>query len=303
MASLVTLEELIQAGVHFGHRCSRWNPKMSKYIYGKRNQIHIIDLRHTVRGLIRGSHFLERLVQSGGEVLLVGTKPQVRTLVKSEAERCGMHFVSERWLGGTLTNHATIRSRLDRLHELEEIERSGGTERYTKKTWAQMSREKKKLNRNLDGIRRMNKLPQALIIIDPRREESALQEASKMGIPTVCVIDTDSDPDFADIPIPGNDDAMRAIEVVISSLCAAAAEGKTARAQAAAERGEGDRGGEGADAGRRRSRRSQFRADETPEQPAAEQPAAEAASDGAGSDKPVASAVGDQDKDNAAPQQ
>lgn len=218
MASLVTLEELIQAGVHFGHRCSRWNPKMSKYIYGKRNQIHIIDLRHTVRGLIRGSHFLERLVQSGGEVLLVGTKPQVRTLVKSEAERCGMHFVSERWLGGTLTNHATIRSRLDRLHELEEIERSGGTERYTKKTWAQMSREKKKLNRNLDGIRRMNKLPQALIIIDPRREESALQEASKMGIPTVCVIDTDSDPGKVDIAIPANDDAYRSVQVILSKL-------------------------------------------------------------------------------------
>ncbi|MCA8921345.1 MAG: 30S ribosomal protein S2 [Planctomycetes bacterium] len=218
MASLVTLEELIQAGVHFGHRCSRWNPKMSKYIYGKRNQIHIIDLRHTVRGLIRGSHFLERLVQSGGEVLLVGTKPQVRTLVKAEAERCGMHYVSERWLGGTLTNHMTIRSRLDRLHELEEIERSGGTDRFTKKTWAQMSREKKKLLRNLDGIRRMNKLPQALIIIDPRREESALQEASKMGIPTVCVIDTDSDPGKVDIAIPANDDAYRSVQVILSRL-------------------------------------------------------------------------------------
>ncbi len=216
--ALVTLQELIAAGVHFGHRCSRWNPKMKRFIYGKRNQIHIIDLRETVKGLLRGSHFLERLVASGGEVLFVGTKPQVKELVKSEAQRCNMHYVSERWLGGTLTNHATIRSRLARLQELEEMEQTGAIDRYTKKELSSMNREKKKLLRNLDGIRKMVKLPQAMVIVDPRREESALREAAKMGIPTVCVIDTDADPGMVDIPIPANDDAYRSVHVILSKL-------------------------------------------------------------------------------------
>ncbi|HBP21697.1 MAG TPA: 30S ribosomal protein S2, partial [Planctomycetes bacterium] len=188
--AIVTLQELIEAGVHFGHRCSRWNPKMQPYIYGKRNQIHIIDLRQTVRGLLRGVNFLERVSASGGEILFVGTKPQVKELVKQEAQRGSMHYVSERWLGGTLTNHATIRSRLARLEELEEIERSGKLVDYTKKEISFMRREKRKLMRNLDGIRRMTKLPQAMVIVDPRREESALKECNKMGIPSVCVIDT-----------------------------------------------------------------------------------------------------------------
>lgn len=218
MAALVTLEELIQAGVHFGHRCSRWNPKMAPYIYGKRNSIHIIDLRETVKGLIRASFFLERLVRSGGEVLIVGTKPQIKQLVRAEAERCGMHFVSERWLGGTLTNHSTIRSRLARLEELEQLEKSGEAAQFTKKTLSQMAREKKKLIRNLEGIRRMHRLPQALLIIDPRREESALNECFKMGIPSVCIIDTDADPDRVDIAIPANDDAYRSVHVILSKL-------------------------------------------------------------------------------------
>lgn len=225
--ALVTLQELIEAGVHFGHRCSRWNPQMKRFIYGKRNQIHIIDLRETVRGLLRGANFLERLVASGGEVLFVGTKPQVKELVKAEAQRCNMHYVSERWLGGTLTNHATIRSRLARLQELEDLESSGGLDRYTKKEISSMNREKKKLLRNLDGIRKMNKLPQAMVIIDPRREESALKEASKMGIPTVCVIDTDADPNLVDIPIPANDDAYRSVHVILSKLVDAIRRGRT----------------------------------------------------------------------------
>jgi small subunit ribosomal protein S2 len=227
VATSVTLEELIQAGVHFGHRCSRWNPKMAPFIYGKRNQIHIIDLKETVKGLLRATYFLERLVRSGGEVLIVGTKPQIRSLVRSETERCGMHFVSERWLGGTLTNHATIRSRLERLEELERLERTGENARYTKKTLSSMSREKKKLLRNLDGIRRMQKLPQALIIIDPRREESALKECSKMGIPSVCIIDTDANPDRVDIAIPANDDAYRSVHVILSKLTDAIRAGRT----------------------------------------------------------------------------
>lgn len=227
MAALVTLEELIQAGVHFGHRCSRWNPKMAPYIYGKRNSIHIIDLRETVKGLLRASFFLERLVRSGGEVLIVGTKPQIKQLVRSEAERCGMHFVSERWLGGTLTNHATIRSRLARLEELEQLEKSGESAQFTKKTLSQMAREKKKLIRNLEGIRRMHRLPQALLIIDPRREESALNECFKMGIPSVCIIDTDADPDRVDIAIPANDDAYRSVHVILSKLVDAVRRGRS----------------------------------------------------------------------------
>ncbi len=224
--ALVTLEELIQAGVHFGHRCSRWNPKMAPFIYGKRNQIHIINLKETVKGLLRATHFLERLVRSGGEVLIVGTKPQIKQLVKSEAERCGMHAVSERWLGGTLTNHSTIRSRLKRLEEIEELERSTEFLTMPKKQISAMAREKKKLIRNLDGIRRMHRLPQALIIIDPRREESSLNECHKMGIPSVCVIDTDADPDRVDIAIPANDDAYRSVHAVLGKLVESIIRGK-----------------------------------------------------------------------------
>jgi small subunit ribosomal protein S2 len=222
---LVTLEELIQAGVHFGHRCSRWNPKMAPFIYGKRNQIHIINLKETVKGLLRATHFLERLVRSGGEVLIVGTKPQLRALVKTEAERCGMHYVAERWLGGTLTNHATIRSRLKRLEEIEMAERDPESG-LTKKGLSAMAREKKKLLRNLEGIRRMHRLPQAMIIIDPRREESSLAESTKMGIPSVCVIDTDADPANVDIAIPANDDAYRSVQVILSKLADAVLRGR-----------------------------------------------------------------------------
>jgi small subunit ribosomal protein S2 len=224
--ALVSLEELIQAGVHFGHRASRWNPKMAPYIYGKRNSIHIINLKETVRGLIRASYFLERLVRGGGEVLIVGTKPQIRALVKTEAERSGMHAVSERWLGGTLTNHQTIRSRLKRLEEIEESEKSGELLQLSKKSQSAMAREKKKLNRNLDGIRRMHRLPSCLVIIDPRREESSLNECYKMGIPSVCVIDTDADPDRVDIAIPANDDAYRSVQVIMSKLTDAMIRGR-----------------------------------------------------------------------------
>lgn len=224
--ALVTLEELIQAGVHFGHRASRWNPKMLPYIYGKRNSIHIINLKETVRGLLRATHFLERLVRSGGEVLIVGTKPQLRALVKAEAERSGMHVVSERWLGGTLTNHLTIRSRLKRLEEIEDIEKGGEAALMSKKLLSAMAREKKKLIRNLEGIRRMHRLPSCLIIVDPRREESSLNECYKMGIPSVCIIDTDADPDRADIVIPANDDAFRSVHAVLSKLTDAIIRGR-----------------------------------------------------------------------------
>lgn len=224
--SLVTLEELVDAGVHFGHRCSRWNPKMEPFIYGKRNSIHIIDLRETVKGLIRATHFLEKVVAAGNEVLIVGTKPQIKNLIKAEAARCGQHYVAERWLGGTLTNYQTIRSRLKRLEEIETLENSAEYSLHSKKAVSALNREKRKLLRNLEGIRKMNRLPAAVLMIDPRREHIALSECYKMGIPSVCLIDTDSDPTTVDIAIPGNDDAFRSVQTVLTKLVDAIKRGK-----------------------------------------------------------------------------
>jgi small subunit ribosomal protein S2 len=240
--SLVTLEELIDAGVHFGHRCSRWNPKMEPFIHGKRNSIHIIDLRETVKGLIRATHFLEKVVAAGNDMLIVGTKPQLKNLVKAEAARCGQHYVAERWLGGTLTNYQTIRSRLKRLEEIETLETSAEYALYSKKMISGLNREKRKLLRNLEGIRKMNRLPAAVLIIDPRREHIALSECYKMGIPSICLIDTDSDPSEVDIPIPGNDDAFRSVQVVMTKLVDAIRRGK---AKIDAARGITAKGGAG----------------------------------------------------------
>ncbi len=252
MASLV--KDLVDAGIHFGHRATHWNPKMGPYIFGKRNKIHIIDVKATIKGLLLARKFLTRVVGSGKDVLFVGTKRQARASLEQFVPETGMHYVTERWLGGTLTNFRTIRDRLKRLEELEGLEETGAINSYSKKMESQLNREKTKILRNLAGIRNMTKLPGAMVIIDVNRELNALREARKLGIPTICLIDTDGDPDFADIPIPGNDDAMRAIEVVVKALCAAVAEGKQSRAAAA----EGhDAGGE---APRRRSSRAQYAA-------------------------------------------
>lgn len=223
------VRQLIDAGVHFGHRASRWNPKMSPYIFGKRNTIHIIDIRETVKGLLRAKRFVSQLVANNQDVLFVGTKRQARLHVQQQAQRVGMPYVIERWLGGTLSNFRTIRSRLARLDELEAAEADGTALEYSKKMIAMRSRELRKIKRNLDGIRTMTKLPAALIIIDVHREKNAVHEAKKLGIPTVCLIDTDSDPDFADVPIPGNDDAIRAIETVLTHMADAVEEGKKGR--------------------------------------------------------------------------
>ena len=212
------VRNLINAGVHFGHRTSRWNPKMAPYIFGKRNLIHIIDIRETVKGILRSSRFLANVVAQGQDVLFVGTKRQARVSVKEVAARTNMHYVIERWLGGTLTNFRTIRSRLARLEELEAIEAAGMAEKYSKKMIATLTRERRKIQRNLEGIRRMDKLPGALVLVDVRREHIAAREARKLQIPVVALIDTDSDPDFVDIPIPANDDAMRAIELILGHL-------------------------------------------------------------------------------------
>jgi small subunit ribosomal protein S2 len=251
---------LLEAGVHYGHRASKWNPKMRPYIYGKRNLIHIIDLRETVRGLLRAYRYLSQVVARGGLVMFVGTKRQAKEIVEREAGRCGMPFVSERWLGGTLTNYRTIRNRLKRLQELEAMwlpaganpakedlntyiaglmteagkldpalaPESSDIRTHSKKMISTLSRELLKIRRNLMGIRDMIKLPDALVIVGPNKEHIAVKEAKRMGVTTIALIDTDSDPDPVDLPIPGNDDSIRSIEVVLAKLAEACLEGRAA---------------------------------------------------------------------------
>lgn len=284
MASLVN--DLIEAGIHFGHRSTHWNPKMEPYIFGKRNRIHIIDVKQTIKGLLLARKFVTKTVASGKDVLFVGTKRQARNIIEKHVKECGMHYCTERWLGGTLTNFSTIRQRLKRLEELERLEESGEMENYSKKMEATLNREKTKILRNLEGIRNMNKLPGLMVIIDVNAETNAVKEARKLGIPTVCLIDTDSDPDYADIPIPGNDDAMRAIEVVIDQLCRAVNEGKQARSTTP-EGIDQAKGGPGSEKQpRKRSSRAQFSKD-APPAPADDAPAPEAGGDAPASDTPA----------------
>jgi small subunit ribosomal protein S2 len=222
----VLVKQLIEAGVHFGHRASRWNPKMRPYIYGRRNLIHIIDVRETVRGLIRARKYLTQVAAGGSLVLFVGTKRQAAETVEREATRCAMPFVSDRWLGGTLTNFRTIRSRLTRLEELERLRSGEELQSYSKKMQSALNREYRKMFRNLNGMRTMNRLPECMVVVDPRKEHNAVFEARKLGITTVALIDTDCDPDLVDLPIPGNDDSIRSIEIVLQQLASAVIEGK-----------------------------------------------------------------------------
>ncbi len=225
------VRELIDAGIHFGHRSSRWNPKMKPYIFCVRNSIHIIDIKESIKGLMRAQKFLYSVAASGKDVLFAGTKRQARQPVMEQATRCGMPYVTERWLGGTLTNFSTIRKRLGRLEELEEMEAKGLMASQSKKMESTLRREMRKIQRNLNGIRNMDKMPGAVVVIDSKREYLALAEARKLHIPTVALMDTDSDPDTVDIPIPGNDDAMRAIEIVLSKLADAIIKGKASKPQ------------------------------------------------------------------------
>ncbi len=256
--AVVQVKDLIDAGVHFGHRASRWNPKMRPYIYGKRNLIHIIDLRETVRGLLRSHKYLNKLASQGSLILFVGTKRQGKEAIETQAKRCNMPFVSERWLGGTLTNYRTIRDRLKRLHELEcmwlasnenpskvdtgaymrlmlnengrldlaKAPDSALIRTFSKKMVATLSRELTKIQRNLAGIREMNRMPDAILVVDPKKEHIAVAEAKRMGVTVVSLIDTDSDPDTVDLAIPCNDDSIRSIELILSRLADAIIEGK-----------------------------------------------------------------------------
>ncbi len=230
--STVLVKDLIEAGVHFGHRASRWNPKMRPYIYARQNLIHVIDVRETIRGLLRARKYLSQVAAGGSLILFVGTKRQASETMEREGLRMGMPFVSDRWLGGTLTNFRTIRSRLSRLEELERIR--GGEEigTYSKKMQSALSREYRKMYRNLNGMRTMNRLPEAMVVIDPKKEKNAITEARKLGVTTVALIDTDCDPDVVDLPIPGNDDSIRSIELIMQQLADAVVEGKGSTAAA-----------------------------------------------------------------------
>jgi small subunit ribosomal protein S2 len=233
--AIVDVKEIIEAGVHFGHRVSRWHPRMAPFIFGKRNLIHIIDVRETLKGIVRAANFLTQVAALGKEVVFVGTKRQARALIQRTAEECGMHWVSERWLGGTLTNFHTVRGRLRRLEDLEALEQSGEIENYSKKQISRVRRERRKILRNLEGLRRMNELPGCLVVIDIRREHIAVLEARKCGIPVVGLVDTDCDPRLVDIVIPGNDDAYRSIQIVLKVLKQAVVAGRDRYAKVRAE--------------------------------------------------------------------
>lgn len=219
--------ELINAGVHFGHSANRWNPKMSPFIFAKRGKIHIIDVRKTLEGILIAKKLLSDVVATGKDVVFVGTKRQAQKAVEAAAEKSGMHWVSERWLGGTLTNFRTIRSQLQRLEELESMQEDGTLESESKKHASRLKREMRKLKVNLEGIRKMSRLPGAVVAVDARKEYLALREAKKLGISTIGIIDTDSDPDTVDVAIPANDDSIRAIGLILNELAEAVAQGKT----------------------------------------------------------------------------
>lgn len=223
-----TIEEMLEAGVHFGSWTYAWNPRMKKYIHGRRNKIHIINLVHTVRGLTQGCHFLREVAATGRQIVFVGTKRQMRGVLLQEAQRTEMPWVTERWLGGTLTNFKTVRSRLSRLEELEAMEDSGEMAALKKKQQSQLTRQLKRIKKNMDGLRLLNRIPGAMLVIDPKREHIAVAEARRVGVPIVGILDTDCDPTTVDIAIPGNDDSIRAITLLLGQLADAVLEG-TAR--------------------------------------------------------------------------
>ncbi|HEX3011081.1 MAG TPA: 30S ribosomal protein S2 [Syntrophomonadaceae bacterium] len=224
--SVITMKQLLEAGVHFGHQTRRWNPKMSTYIYMERNGIYIIDLQQTVRKFDDAYNFVKSVVSEGKGVLFVGTKKQAQETIKDEALRCGMYFVNQRWLGGMLTNYKTIKKRVLRLKELEKMETEGTFEVLTKKEVAKLLNEREKLERFLGGIKDMDKLPGAVFVVDPRKEKIAVAEAHKLNIPVVAIVDTNCDPDEIDYVIPGNDDAIRAVKLISAKIADAVLEGK-----------------------------------------------------------------------------
>ena len=224
--AVVSMKQLLEAGVHFGHQTRRWNPKMAKYIFTERNGIYIIDLQKTVRKIDEAYLFVRDLALENKSILFVGTKKQAQESVESEAKRCNMFYVNNRWLGGTLTNFRTIRTRIDRLNAIDNMEKNGSFEVLPKKEVIKLCAEREKLEKNLGGIREMKKLPGALFVVDPRKERIAVAEARILGIPIVAIVDTNCDPDEIDYVIPGNDDAIRAVKLIAGKMADAVLEGR-----------------------------------------------------------------------------
>ncbi len=233
--SVISMKNLLEAGVHFGHHTRRWNPKMAPYIFTERNGIYIIDLQKTVKEVNDAYDFLREVAQEGGEVLFVGTKKQAQEAIETEAKRCGMHFVNQRWLGGMLTNYKTIRKRIDRLHEIAKMEEEGIFEVLPKFEVLELKREEERLEKFLGGIKHMDRIPDALFVVDPRKEKIAVREAQILGIPIVAIVDTNCDPDPIDYVIPGNDDAIRAVKLLTETMANAILEGKQGEQMAMAE--------------------------------------------------------------------
>jgi len=235
MADIALMKTLLEAGVHFGHETTKWNPKMKKYIFGEKNGIYIIDLAHTVDALVKACTFLRKTVSENGTVLFIGTKKQAQDIIKEEASRCGMFYVNQRWLGGMLTNYQTIKKSIKRLDELERIKEDGTLAKLSKKEAAKLNREMVKLNKNLEGVRAMDKLPKAIFVIDGKKEDIAVKEAKILKIPVVGLIDTNTNPDPISYLIPGNDDAIRSIKLITSIVADSCMEAKKAVAASKAK--------------------------------------------------------------------
>ncbi|NLN17964.1 MAG: 30S ribosomal protein S2 [Firmicutes bacterium] len=230
--AVISMKQLLEAGVHFGHQTRRWNPKMAPYIFTERNGIYIIDLQKTVRKVDEAYNFVKDMAADGGTLLFVGTKKQAQETIKVEATRCGMPFVNTRWLGGMLTNFRTLRGRIQRLKQLEDMEADGSFDVLPKKEVLQLLKEKERLERFVGGVRNMNRLPDAVFVVDPRKERNAVAEARKLDIPIIAIVDTNCDPDEIDYVIPGNDDAIRAIRLLTGKMADAVIEGREGREEA-----------------------------------------------------------------------
>ncbi len=233
--SVISMKQLLEAGVHFGHQTRRWNPKMAPYIFAERNGIYIIDLQKTVKKVDEAYFAVSDIIANGGEVLFVGTKKQAQDSIKEEAERCGMYYVNQRWLGGMLTNFTTIKTRIARLKALEKMQEDGTFDVLPKKEVANLLHEMDKLQKNLGGIKEMTRIPDVMFIVDPRKERIAVQEAHTLGIPIVAIVDTNCDPEEVDYVIPGNDDAIRAVKLIAGKIADAVIEAKQGEQDAVAE--------------------------------------------------------------------
>ena len=232
---VISMKQLLEAGVHFGHQTRRWNPKMAEYIFAERNGIYIIDLQKTVKKVEDAYQAIANIVKDGGEVLFVGTKKQAQDSIKEEAERCGMYYVNERWLGGMLTNFETIKTRIKKLAEIDAMIEDGTMDVLPKKEVAKLMKEKEKLDKNIGGIKEMKKIPDVMFIVDPRKEKIAVQEAHSLNIPIVAIVDTNCDPEEVDYVIPGNDDAIRAVELIAGRMADAVIESKQGEQDTPAE--------------------------------------------------------------------